>query len=118
MSIYRFQNNRLFDGGYFVALSSANSHVKDYKALVAYLTKQYGEPTLDAMKVYQDEEGNPYSDEQWNQAIMSGKEGLIATWRTVDTEIQLVVVLNLHEMSDIQISYTSWLSPNYGKLSK
>jgi len=110
-AVYFFPDEMLKSAGYLVELSGVDKYIQDYKALVAYLTKQYGEPTVETIKHYHDVEGIDYTDEEWNQLILSGELGLVANWRSIDSEIMLVVAYNLQEFSDIQITYTSWWGP-------
>src|SRR5690606_20382669 len=70
-TIYIFEDSRLSHGGYFVFLSAADSYVKDYKTLVANLTKQFGEPFFETMQAYHDQEDTVHTDDEWNQLVMS-----------------------------------------------
>lgn len=106
-TLYVFQDNALEYGGYFVELSGQDSYLEDYKTLTAYLTKHYGEPTFEMLKDFQEKEMD-YTDEELNQSILKGDTQLVAKWKAIDSEIMLVVALNLQEISDIQITYTSW----------
>ncbi|GGF93315.1 copper amine oxidase N-terminal domain-containing protein [Paenibacillus aceti] len=108
-AIYLFSSQRTLDqGGFFIQSSSGNNYVQDYRTLTAYLTKQYGEPTFETLEIYK-EMNVDYTDEEWNQLAYSDDEfAFVAKWRTVDSEVMLIVKPNLQEISDIQISYESW----------
>ncbi|MEO3946070.1 copper amine oxidase N-terminal domain-containing protein [Gorillibacterium sp. CAU 1737] len=105
---YFFQEETLGTGGYFVKSSGPAKYVQDFRTLTAYLTKQYGEPDLNTLAYYK-ERGIEHTDAEWNQyALRDDEFGFVSNWRTADAKIMLVVMPGLQEMSDIQITFTSW----------
>lgn len=89
IAAYFFPNNTLGHAGYFVELSGKDSYVEDYKTLTDYLTKKYGMPTFETIKTYR-EGGIEHTDIEWTQLILKGEVGLVAKWKTVDSDIMLV----------------------------
>lgn len=105
LATYEFPDKTLQIGGYYVNSSGLDSHLEDYKMLTAYLTKEYGEPVFDILSDEAEELPQYIS---YDLETLVDEELLFAAWKTVDTNIMLMVQPELNDLSDILIVYSSW----------